>query len=33
MKIAFYGLGLIALLLGIIADAWLVAMMVDQISG
>ena len=33
MKLAMYGLGVIALLLGVAADAWLVAMIFDQFSG
>lgn len=33
MKLAMYGLGLIALLLGAVADVWLVAMIFDQFRG
>ena len=32
MKAALYALGLFALLLGIVADAWLIVMLVTQLS-
>lgn len=33
MKVLLYGTGMLAVVLGLIADAWLIIMMVGQLGG